>query len=201
MGDEIVPALESSDSITLNLLAGDDTVLITAATPPAPATFAQGDGVFEVETTAGDLVPTTTVNWVGHIAFTIANTGLASNDHDLLDDPDARRQRRRRRPEPDDRPDPRPRYRRRRRRRREHCDLHRRQPAPTRRGVSEIDAPLVVNGGAGTNSLDLDDTVDTTGDTLVLTSSLSTASTCTRTASATLGIGELDIRLGSGGDT
>ena len=97
VGDVLVSELESSDTVVLNLLDTADVVRVTSATAPAPATFRRYDGVFEIvggldergqpipgSVALGDPVPTTTVDWGGHISFTIANTGLASNDHDLL---------------------------------------------------------------------------------------------------------------------
>ena len=67
--------------------------------------------------------------------------------------------------------------------------------------LSGIDAPLVVNGGGGTDTLDLDDTADGTGDTLVLTSSLIDGLDLHADGIGYSSIAELDIRLGSGGDT
>ncbi len=67
--------------------------------------------------------------------------------------------------------------------------------------LSGIDAPLTVNGGSGSNTLDLDDTNDDTGDTLVLTSALIDGLDLHADGIAYSSIAELDIRLGSGGDT
>ena len=65
VGDVLVTALESSDSITISLLAGDDTVRITAANSPAPATFSQGDGVFEVDDDGTARPPCRRRAWTG----------------------------------------------------------------------------------------------------------------------------------------
>ena len=72
--------------------------------------------------------------------------------------------------------------------------------------VSNIDAPLVVNGGAGTNSSTSTTRLDATGDTLVLTSSRIDGLDLYSDAPAPWdGIGyssiaSLNLRLGSGGD-
>ena len=100
------------------------------------------------------------MDWVGHIVFTIANTGLASNDHDLLtiqtlggnDDVAIRSLLTDTTLELGNGSD----------------EVVVGSTATCTAGsctntngvLSLIDAPLVVNGGAGTDTLDLDDTAD-----------------------------------------
>ena len=97
VGDVLVNSLASSDTVILNLDASaGDVVDISSSNQAAPRTYRRYDGVFELvggldihgQPIPGALatspsVPTTVVDWGGRI-FTIANTGLATNDHDLL---------------------------------------------------------------------------------------------------------------------
>ena len=205
VGDILVTELISSDSITLVLDdVAADALLISSAEAPAPATFSKGDGVFELETTAGDAVATTTVTWTSAgFLFTVANTGLASNDRDLLtiatgggDDDVAVRSLL--------------------------TDLTLQLGSGsddvlvgsaatcaagicTNAGgtVDAIRAPLTVTAGSelgDTDRLDLSDTADTTADVLLVTSGLVTGLDMHADGIDYTGVEQLDIRLGSGGD-
>ncbi|MBY5161789.1 choice-of-anchor D domain-containing protein [Salsipaludibacter albus] len=207
VGEEIVPETISEDTVTLNLLGTDDTVLVSGAMEAAPPTLSQGDGVFEVEVATPADVPTLRAEWIGHITFVVANTGLvvaaATPDHDtvtintlggaddiavtsLLTDltidlgagadevvvGSAAT-----------------------------CDAIAGTCSNPSGVVSTIDAPLDLDGGTGTDSLDVDDTSDTSGDTLLVTKTLLDGLDLHPDGIAYTGFATIDVRLGSGGDT
>ncbi|MFT4837570.1 MAG: cell division septation protein DedD, partial [Nonlabens sp.] len=85
VGDVLVTELVSNDTVTINLLGTADTVNITASTTPHPASFSLGDAAVRVVPGAVYAsVPTLAIDWLDRILFTIANTGLASNNHDTV---------------------------------------------------------------------------------------------------------------------
>ncbi len=203
VGDVIATALASNDSITLVLddAAVADTVVISSAMSAAPKTFSQGDGVFGLASTNGRSVATTTVRWTSAgFLFTIANTGLTADDHDLLtirtgggtDDVAVRSLL---------------------------TDLALDlgdgddvvvvgSAADCSAGtctnaagtVDRVLAPLRVTAGAGTDRLDVEDTTDTTGDALLVTSGLVSGLDMHPTGIRYSGLEQLDVRTGSGAD-
>ena len=204
VGEEIVPETISQDTVTLNLLGTDDTLLVSGAMEAAPPTLSLGEGVFEVEVATPDDVPTLRAVWVDHITFIIANTGLvvaaATPDYDTVrintlggaDDVaitstltdltfDLGTG---------------------------NDDVVVGSSATCTAGtcsnggtVAAIDAPLSLDGGSGTNTLDVDDTGDTTADTLLVTKTLIDGIDLHPAGIAYDDFTTVDIRLGTGGDT
>ena len=196
---DTVTVLGGSDTVTVNLTDTADVLTVTGSMAAPLAVLSRGTGALQVAddtSVTQDLIPTTVMTWQDNYTLTLSGSSLAAGERDQLNVNTLGGE-----------------------------DLlrltslqvaslfdlgsgddvvkvgSRAAGAHTTGTLDAVAAPLDVSGGAGTDSLDVDDSGDTADNTGSLTSELLGGLGLHGEGIGYLGIETLGIRLGSGADS